>query len=303
MKKQYTNNDIKKELKNNNHVFLFLISLLLFSIGFLVLFLDNISITIIIAIYGIVLITLVVCLIYRTQLYRNDKNWYITKEVITNVRDVGDSDGSDLRVVLFDNQLVKARGINCGYGDNIFVIRAKKNNKPLYMFLEDEMDYQGDKEIVDYTNMYGKEYYFEKRVGNKIPVNEETHTTSPDGTKFLVTANTKKDAENREKMNRVLRPIFIILIIAVAIYYFVDRQNMRDNWIYTTATIEDREFIDEGEDYVYKYYLVYKIDGVVYHSNIKTKRGKSSDVGYDIRVYVNPKNYEEVRIDRWKVIK
>ena len=65
---------------------------------------------------------------------------------------------------------------------------------------------------------------------------------------------------------------------------------MRENWIYTTATIEDREFITEGEDYVYKYYLVYKIDGVVYHSNIKTKSGKSFDVGYDIRVYVNPNN-------------
>lgn len=303
MKKQYTNNDIKKELKNNNHVFLLLISILLLAIGFFVLILDRISLAILGSIYGIVLIVLIVCLIYRALFYRNDKNWYITKEVITNIRDVGDSDGSFLKVVLFDNKLVKVRGMNCCYGDNIYVIRATKNNKPLYMFLEDEIDYKGDKEIVDYTNMYGKEYYFEKTTGTKIPVNEETHSTGPDGTKFLVTAHTKKDAENREKMNKVLYPILIILIIAIAIYSFFDNKNVRENWIYTTATIEDREFIDEGEDYVYKYYLVYKIDGVVYHSNIKTKRGKSSDVGYDIRVYVNPKNYEEVRIDRWKVIK
>lgn len=302
MKKQFTNNDIKKEL-NNNHVFLILVSLFLLSTGFIVLVLDKISLTILGSVYGIGLIVLVVCFVHRILLYRNDKNWYITKEVITNVRNIGDSDGSDLRVVLFDNKLVKVRGKNCCYGDNIFVIRATKNNKPLYMFLEDEMDYIGDKKIIDNTNMYGKEYYLEEINGNKIPVNEETHYTNPDGTKFLVSDFTKQDKEFIKKVKKYYFPIIAIIILVVSICYFVERKNVTENWIYTTATIEDREFIAKGDDYEYKYYLVYKIEGEEYHSYIKTGRGSEFDVGYHIKVYVNPKNYEKVKVYKWKPIK
>ena len=47
----------------------------------------------------------------------------------------------------------------------------------------------------------------------------------------------------------------------------------------------------------------YKIDGKEYHSYIISTYGSVFDIDYKIRVYVNPKNMQTVKYERWKTFK
>ena len=78
---------------------------------------------------------------------------------------------------------------------------------------------------------------------------------------------------------------------------------MRENWIYTTATIESMDSYQSADEYKHKFGIVYEIDGEEYHSYIITSHGSIYEIGYKIKVYVNPDDLEEVKCDKWEPYK
>ena len=108
-----------------------------------------------------------------------------------------------------------------------------------------------------------------------------------------------------DKRNKtVILIALLILFIFNTERYFQMKKDMYENWIYTTATIESRElYSTSGDDYKYKYGIVYSIKGEEYHSYLISTYGSVFDIGYKIRIYVNPKDYQEVKYDRWETFK
>ena len=303
MKTQLTNKDIKKRLINNNN-FIFIIMMISFLFFILLFwFFSKPALIILSFCFGCFIIVFVIYLLYKIIIFNNDDNWYISKEVITIAKDMGDSDATDLRVLLYDNKLVNVISEKYCYGDNIYVIRRTMDNKPVYTFSCNEMEYIGDKKIVDNTDKYGKEYFLEKINGKRIPVNEETHDYNGDGTKFLVSDSTKQDKEYAKKIARYYVPIMLILILISSTYYFFTQKDMKENWIYTTATIENMDLYSDGNEYKNKFEIVYKINGEEYHSYIITSHGSVYEIGYKIKIYVNPKDLDEVKYDKWETFK
>ena len=303
MKTQLTNKDIRKRLlKNNNFVFYVVMICFLFFI-LLFWFVNKTAFIILGFCFCGFIIAFIIYIIYKIILFSDDNNWYISKEVITIAKDMGDSDSTDLRVLLYDNQLVSIKSFDFCYGDTIYVIRRYKNSKPCFIFSEKEFDYIGDKKIFNNTDKYGKEYFLEKVNGKRIPVNDETHEYNEDGTKFVVTSSTKQDKEYAKKFAKYYVPIMLILVLISSTYYYFSKKDMRENWIYTTATIESMDSYQSGDEYKHKFGIVYEIEGEEYHSYIITSHGSVFEIGYKIKVYVNPKDLEEAKCDKWEPYK
>ena len=98
--------------------------------------------------------------------------------------------------------------------------------------------------------------------------------------------------------------IFLILSFLSTIRYYSEKRDMRENWIFTTATIESRDlYSTAGEDYKYKYGIVYTVDGEEYHSYVISTDGTVFDIDRKINVYVNPNNLQAVKYEKWETFK
>ena len=252
-----------------------------------------------------IIIFIIILYIYTIIFYNNENNWYISKEKITITRVISESrEGtSDFSFILFDNKAIRyKRFSDCYYGDTIYVIRKSTNNKPVYVFLENEFEYIGSKGIIDNTYNYNNEYYYENSLKKRTPVNKDTYEVS-NGNRFMVGKKTKNDKESIIISILLVSFIFISFLIIAFIISNDSSNGIKNAWINTTGTIENREIYSTPGKNKYKYEITYDINGEKYRGYIISTHGSKNDINKKIAIYVNPSNFKEVKIDKWKTFK
>ena len=303
MKEQLTDQRIKKSLQNKNCILAYMIIFYFEAVAGLILLFSGIHINFIIIIAAII-VSIAIYKLIRNLKYNDDDSWYISKEIINTTKTVSSEYSDSIMIVLFDNKKIPYTGKGeCCYGDTLYIIRRSKDDKPQIMYLDSENEYIGTKQIVDNTDKYNNEYYHTSAHGNQVRVSEETHSYYQDTTKFLVSTATKQEIEKRHKVAEILLPLFIVFFIVSSVINLKIRNDIKNNWIQINAKIESRELYSTGEDYEYKYGIVYTIDKQEYHSYIISTHGTVYDIDSYIEVYVNPNNKEEAKVFTWKTFK
>lgn len=307
MKEQYTDKEIRNLLFDKTLFFVifsvFTFLLLLAIILNILFYVGNPFIFV-----GVPLAIEIILIIIFTYFYiirTNENNWYISKEVITvtGTKSVGDEDIEVIYdcFILYDNKRVVYKGKGtCYFGDTIYVIRNKKNNIPLYAFIDRYFEYKGNKEIIDNTDKYNNEYYYQNSFGKRSIVNDETYKLK-DGNKFIVGALTKEEKEKNKKTYNIILLLLVGFWIFGTIRYYFVKDYIKDNWIQTTAIIESRDDYYTTEEYPkYKYGVSYTIKEKKYHSYVVSTHGSISDINKKIIIYIDPNNYNKVKIYDWK---